>query len=230
MKKSADDEIRKEEKGRFVSKVFVISSVLIFFAGISIYAVIRDKYYDHNEFEQIDLSSGSLISSDLSDIGKSQTSISDVPVYIVGAVEVPGIYMTELPVYLYQLVEMAGGLTGKADSQMINLAFLVTENMMIIIPEKECAGDTSAGGYTTLSDASSVIPFIDNEKDGSFPVNINNADISQLCLLPGIGNATAEDIIEYRKANGPFESIEDIMKVPGIKQSRFEKIRNKIKV
>ena len=61
-------------------------------------------------------------------------------------------------------------------------------------------------------------------------VNINTADLSVLCTLPGIGESRAADIIRYRESSGGFESCEDIMKVPGIKESVYGKLRDKITV
>ncbi|MFA7672904.1 MAG: helix-hairpin-helix domain-containing protein, partial [Clostridia bacterium] len=61
-------------------------------------------------------------------------------------------------------------------------------------------------------------------------ININTATLEGLCMLPGIGEVTAKRIIEYRQTNGPYLSIEAIMDVPGIKTSKFEKIRDYITV
>ncbi len=61
-------------------------------------------------------------------------------------------------------------------------------------------------------------------------VNINTAGSEELQTLPGIGPKTAEKIIQYRTANGPFEKIEDVMKVKGIAQGKFSKIKDKITV
>jgi comEA protein len=63
-----------------------------------------------------------------------------------------------------------------------------------------------------------------------FLVNINTASSEELQTLPGIGPKTAEKIIQYRQANGPFEKIEDIMNVKGIAQGKFAKIKDKITV
>ena len=68
------------------------------------------------------------------------------------------------------------------------------------------------------------------ESAGSGKVNINTADAAQLMTLKGIGEARAADIIAYRDSKGPFQSIEDIMKVPGIKDAAFEKIKDDITV
>ncbi|MBO4781544.1 MAG: helix-hairpin-helix domain-containing protein [Lachnospiraceae bacterium] len=59
-------------------------------------------------------------------------------------------------------------------------------------------------------------------------IDINSADVTELTKLNGIGEKRARDIIEYRENNGPFEKIEDIMKVKGIKQGIFSKIKDNI--
>ena len=61
-------------------------------------------------------------------------------------------------------------------------------------------------------------------------ININTASEAELMTLPGIGQSRAKDIINYRVKNGLFESIDDIMKVSGIKEAAFEKIKDLIKV
>jgi len=65
---------------------------------------------------------------------------------------------------------------------------------------------------------------------GNSLVNINTAGVDELNTLPGVGEATAKAIISFREKNGPFSKIEDIMQVPGIKQGRFEKIKDFITV
>ena len=59
-------------------------------------------------------------------------------------------------------------------------------------------------------------------------VNINRANQEELMTLPGIGEGKAKQIMEYRQENGPFSQIEDIMKISGIKEHLFEKIKDAI--
>ncbi len=68
------------------------------------------------------------------------------------------------------------------------------------------------------------------EKKGSQKINLNTATKEQLMTLSGIGEAKAEDIIAYRAENGDFQTIEDIMKISGIKEAAFQKIKDKIMV
>ena len=62
------------------------------------------------------------------------------------------------------------------------------------------------------------------------PVDINRAGVEELCSLPGVGEATACAIIEEREKNGPFSTPEDIMRVSGIGEKRFERMRELVRV
>lgn len=141
-----------------------------------------------------------------------------IPMYIVGAIARPGIYHIARGSYLYQLVETAGGLEPSAAAGEINLVMQLNNSQLIRIPtQEELAADPAAAW---LSDRPGESPMID----------INHADAELLTNLPGIGPATAGAIIDYRTENGPFQCIEDLMKVSGIKESRFAKIKDMIRV
>ena len=62
-------------------------------------------------------------------------------------------------------------------------------------------------------------------KEEPLLIDINNASADELCRLPGVGEKTAADIIEYRDSNNGFQHIEDLMNVPGIKEKRFESLK-----
>ena len=68
------------------------------------------------------------------------------------------------------------------------------------------------------------------EKTATFPININSASADELTLLPGIGEATAKKVLEYRIKNNGFKTKNEIMKVKGIGKVKFEKIKDKIYV
>jgi competence protein ComEA len=139
-------------------------------------------------------------------------------VYLVGEVARPGIYQVERGTYLYELVETAGGLTPRAAADRTNLVYRIEGSQLLRIPSVEDAADPGLAGSEVLSPSGQDAPFI----------NINSAGESELDGLPGIGPSTARAIIAFRETNGPFASIEEIMNVPGIKQSRFEAIRDAI--
>lgn len=145
-------------------------------------------------------------------------------VYIVGEINVPGVYEIESGSILSDLVTLAGGLTDKADSEAVNLAFCLSGGMMIKIPSLEDSDKTWLvdSGTASQNSAGSVAQ---GQK-----VNINKATVAELCTLPGIGESTALKIINYRTENGPFKDISDITKVSGIKSSRYNDIKNYITV
>lgn len=135
-------------------------------------------------------------------------------VYVCGAVTQPGV--VELPEgsRAFDAVRAAGGMTEEADLAYVNLAEKVTDGEKLYVPTVEEAATMESG----------------TREEESGLVNINTADAAALCTLPGIGESRAADIIAYREAHGAFGSIEDIMKVPGIKDAAFRKIRDRISV
>lgn len=135
-------------------------------------------------------------------------------VYICGEVMEPGVYEMKAGSRLYELVEAAGGFTDRAAADSLNLAGELSDTQMITV--------WSVDDMVT-SDVTQLVC-----DDGL--VNINTADINKLTSLPGIGDVRAQDIISYREENGSFSTPEDIMKVPGIKTSVYEKIKDLIKV
>lgn len=138
-------------------------------------------------------------------------------VYVCGSVNNPGVYEAAGDARIYMLVEMAGGLTDDAADRLVNMAEPVSDGQTVYIPSKEQAED----GFT---------PELNTRQNTGTGgrVNINLATKEQLMTLKGIGEARAEDIIGYRNANGKFNAIEDIMKVSGIKEAAYNKIKDDI--
>jgi len=168
----------------------------------------------------------------------------EIPVYICGAVSNPGIYQIHPGSYLYQVIDIAGGLLPEAAAEYINLVFSFSEAVSIYIPSQEEMKEFLAGTSTSSSAylRNGLIQGIwgsnsTGAPSGSSPaseeaalVNINTADQNQLETLPGVGETTAKAIISYREKSGGFAKIEDIMNVAGIKEGRFEAIREFITV
>ncbi len=145
-----------------------------------------------------------------------------IQIYVTGEVLSPGIVELEKGSLITDAVEACGGFTENASGN-INLVYPLDRNATLIIKES-----SDGGGVTYIDDAGDAM-VIDEEKgmiDGR--ININNADSHSLCMLPGIGEKTAGDIIEYREENGDFEAIEDIMNVSGIKENKFAAIMDYI--
>lgn len=147
-----------------------------------------------------------------------ETQMQILYVDIGGAVEEPGVYQVSNGTRLFQVIEMAGGLTGDADADHVNRAAFVEDGQKIVIPVK--------GSEQTVDAASEEVPSMD---PGSGLININTASADELKSLSGIGDVMAERIIEYRSSNA-FKSKEDIMSVEGIGSKTYEKIKDRIAV
>jgi competence protein ComEA len=105
------------------------------------------------------------------------------------------------------------------------MAYVLTENVMIWVKP---IGEQSSGTGGITIEGTGIVPDATSggESDGIVMVNINTADAATLATLPGVGPATAADILGYRAKSGDFGKIEDIMKVPGIKDSKYQKIKD----
>lgn len=161
-----------------------------------------------------------LSDEDSSEEAESKAS-EEFVVYIKGAVKYPGILEVEEGTRVADVVELAGGPDAGADFNTVNLAKKVQDEEMIHIPY---AGEEmpaqSGGGTEATADTSSSV----SEK-----VNINKASEEELKSLSGIGEVTAQKIIDHREAS-LFKAIEDIMDVSGIGEKKFEAIKDNITV
>lgn len=146
----------------------------------------------------------------------STTQETVIFVDIKGAVKNPGVYQMKVGDRVKDALEAAGGLTDEADSQKVNLAKRLEDQMVIVVPKVgEEAEEIPAG--ETRKEAT---------KEGK--VNINTATVEELKTLKGVGEKKAEAIIEYRKKNGSFQTKEDLMKVRGIGKKLFESFQERI--
>ena len=151
---------------------------------------------------------------------------------IKGAVKIPQVVPVTPGMRVHDVVEMAGGVTSEADQSQVNLAQLVTDQMVIYVPKmgEEVSPSTEAlvaDSQVTESDVS--VRSGDPYSDGGL-VNINTADATMLQTLSGIGEKRAADIINYRETNGLFETIDDLDQVSGIGEKTMEKLRPLITV
>lgn len=154
-------------------------------------------------------------------------------VYITGAIKNEGIYEMEENSRIADVIEKAGGLLENAYIKDINLAYVVLDGMKIYISTKE-EKDEEIKDNTDIYVSNQYNSFnvINEEKStkGDVKININTATQTELETLPGIGPSTALSIIDYRKNNGKFNTIDDIKNVSGIGDNKFLKIKDLIKV
>lgn len=137
-----------------------------------------------------------------------ENEIPKICVYVIGCVNSPGIFEVDDGTRIYEAIQLAGGETEDADLTRLNLAKILDDEEKVVIPAK--------------------VIIEENEESESSIVNINTAGVDKLSTLTGIGKSTAEKIIKYREENGYFNTIEDLMNVAGIGESKFNAIKDDI--
>ena len=149
-------------------------------------------------------------------------------VHITGEVKKSGVVKIKEGSRIEDIIEASGGLTENADITNVNLAFVVEDGMKIRIPSVN--EEKTDEDYITEDSGKGVIISDDINSISNSIININTASESELEQLPGIGPSISSRIVEYRNKNGKFKSIEDIKNVTGVGDSKFEKIKDLIKV
>ncbi|MEK6751523.1 MAG: helix-hairpin-helix domain-containing protein [Chloroflexota bacterium] len=148
-----------------------------------------------------------------------------VAVHVIGAVPRPGLYEFAEGARVQDAIDAAGGLLASASVDSINLAALLADGQQLNIPYREGAAPTEPPAAPELPNSSGQ-----NDNSQNDLININTATKEELDALPGIGPTTAQRIIDYRTANGPFEAIDEIMNVSGIGPATFDEIKDLITV
>ena len=150
---------------------------------------------------------------------KTESVGKKIFVHVCGQVKHPGVYQLSSDDRIVAAIKAAGGFTKKAAGESINQAEKVSDGQQIYIPSRKETGkqesSKKAGGQGSLSDGK---------------ININTAGKEELMTLSGIGESKAADIIAYRQEHGPFSKTEDIMKIQGIKEGIYNKIKDSITI
>lgn len=192
---------------------------------------------DTDQNRKAEPSAGSTDRAELSDASSEEEKT--LVVHICGAVSAPGVYELPAGSRIIDAVEAGGGFLPEAEEACCNLAEEIVDGCQIYIMTKSesCAdGQTEKKAGIQTSPDSDMQTTDRNVRSNSAPalenglVNLNTADIAALTTLPGIGESRAKAIISYREQHGAFAQIEDIMKISGIKQAAFSKIKDKITV
>lgn len=186
-------------------KIVIVAISIIIVATIGIYIFKQTQENEKNYYETEE------------NMETKEKNINQITIHITGEVNNPGIVMLDEGARIVDALEAAGGETQNADINKLNLAYVLEDGEKLYIPGKNEEGKE----YITRGNG--------NQTETA-KVNINTAQIEELSTLPGIGEATANKIIEYRKENGKFEKIEDIKNVAGIGDSKFQNIKEMLKV
>ena len=143
------------------------------------------------------------------------TPEATITVYVTGAVNKPGVVTVAEGARAADAINACGGVLPNADHENINMAQVLKDGQQLRVPEKN-NGSSQAGAAGNNGTGKTGL------------VNINTADEKALDALPGIGPAMAKHIIEYRETEGQFQTIEDLKKVKGIGDAKFNKMKDKL--
>jgi len=143
-----------------------------------------------------------------------QIAAPEILVDVTGAVTKPGVYTLAANSRVIDAIKAAGDSAPGADLSTINLARVLSDGEQIYVDS------------TIINSAGKRI----SKTVHSGPINVNRATAAQLDSLDGIGPVIAKRIIEYRKVNGPFATVEDLQKVSGIGTAKFAIIKSKLRV
>jgi len=165
---------------------------------------------------------------------RDQSSSSDaaalalnIVVHVAGEVNKPGVYTLPNSARMIDAVTAAGGATTHADLEVINLATPLIDSSQIYVPAKGVAARPT---FIRPQPGVNGVASATNSPSASGVVNINRASVTELDALPGVGPSTAQAIVDYRSANGPFGSPEDLLNVKGIGPAKFEAMRKLVGV
>lgn len=190
--------------------IVVMAIIVITTIGLYIYKTSKEEEYMYYE-ESIEAN----------EITNEENVIQEetITVHITGEIKYPGVVVLKNGDRIVDAIEAAGGETENADLDRVNLAYVLNDGDKIYIPNKN-EEEEKSNIITTENE-------IGQEK--KVTININTATLEELIKLPGIGEATANKIIEYRKQNGKFQNIEELKNVPGIGNSKYETLKEMIR-
>ena len=201
----------------------IISIILLIIAVLTYY-----YFYTKNNTEEINNKD-----LEISNNQTQETKEEKIVVHITGAVNKEGIIELEENARLADAIEKAGGTKENADIKNINLATILEDGMKVHIPTVE-ETQTNNENINVENNANSQInagtKIITSNTKTQGKININTATEEELDTLPGIGPSTASKIIDYRKENGKFKSVEEIKEVSGIGDAKYEKIKKLITI
>jgi competence protein ComEA len=143
-----------------------------------------------------------------------------VIVDVAGAVRKPGVYRLASGARVEDALQRAGGATRRADLSQVNRAAKLEDGRQVLVPVRVTAGAAPAAPGGAAAGAAAP----------AAPINLNTATLEQLDTLDGVGPATAQKILDYRRAHGGFGSVDELDQVPGIGEKRLAALRERLRV
>lgn len=158
---------------------------------------------------------------------EATATAASVTVHVVGAVHRPGVYALAEGSRVRDALAAAGGCVGDAMLEAVNLARILADGEQVRIPTAE---EVAAGAIADATGGSAAPGAPSRPGAAGGKVNLNAASVAELDTLPGVGPSTAQKIVDDRTANGPFKRIEDLMRVSGIGEKKFESLKDYVSV
>jgi competence protein ComEA len=214
----------ENKSGRNLSIPTVIFTVIIFgLVGIGIFVSMRGS----SETRTSSRNNTPSATNPVVEAAKPADGV--LKVYVTGEVNNPGVYQLQAGDRQEDALKAAGGPTDRADLLKIDLAKRVVDEMQIIVPSKtsQPATPTPVPPVVLPTGESTTVAVVVTAA-GVGKINVNTASAKELDLLPGIGEVLSARIVEYRAKIGPYRSVEDLRKIPGITGSVIEKIKDLI--
>ncbi len=210
--------------------IFII--ILIFMIAVIVYYIYNTLSNSGTEDTFSEIEDTVLFNSDAENNLTDDTpeKSNEILIHISGCVKEEKVVSLKNGSRIQDAINSAGGLTEEADLTNINLAYILEDGEKIYIPKKgeEIPEDSTTYCGSSVGANASARPSSSSSKTSK--VNINKANQAELETVPGIGPSTALKIINYRKENGKFTSIEDIKNVSGIGDAKYEKMKEYITV
>lgn len=192
-------------------QLIILGLVLMIVSGLGVMAF---RHYSPGESNEL------LIENPSPQEAVQHSGVGQLIVHVSGAVKREGVYKLKHGDRIIDALNLAGGATALANLSSINLAEKVKDGQRVTIPVKQILVERRSGELVNRGSGTS----------SGGKVNLNTASEKDLCKLKGIGKSTAERIVQYRTANGPFSKIEDIVKVKRIGKSLLNKIKDEISI
>lgn len=215
------EEIKKRLNARIIAifilgVVFLLSSLFLYYKNKS--KVFKDEYMNniYVESESNNETVNSSVNVFSSNVDTENQKKSLIIVEIKGEVKNPDVYEIEDGSIIRDLINLAGGLTGEANTDGINRAEKLRGNQLIVIPNKS---DIASGNIINQNSSTT---------NNSSVININTAPLEELKKITGVGDVKAQSIIDYRDKNGGFKSVEELKNIDGIGSKVFEKIKDQV--
>lgn len=215
-------------------KIILIIVAIIVMVGIGYYMYVKDNVNVENDKENLEIEQQKIDNNE-NNVDSNKNDNLNIIVHISGAVNKEGVIELKENSRIADAIGKAGGLKDNACMDEINLAYKLEDGMKIHIPTiEEQKNENIKEESNNYIEKNNIVGDTNTNSNKqskqTTKVNINKATQTELEALPGIGPSIALKIVNYRKENGKFKSIEDLKQVNGIGDSKFNKIKNLITI